>query len=113
MSRREVMQMALDALNDLETATDLKRLFRDSDGLRFDAIVDRASFALAEEIKKSEPEPVAYAILEGRNIEDSAWGFIATWSEICQETINDAINIHDIEGAALWRVVPLYRKEDL
>jgi len=99
MTKREVMQMALDALEEYEHHTD------DQTGI--------AIAALRVELAKPEPEPVAYAILEGRNIEDSAWGFIATWPEICQETINDAINIHDIEGAALWRVVPLYRKEDL
>jgi hypothetical protein len=95
---REVMQMALDAL---EYPMQKPR------GRRLVAIE-----ALKAELAQPEPEPIAYAILEGRNIEDSAWGFIASWPEICHETINDAINIHDIEGAALWRVVPLYGKEE-
>lgn len=110
---REVMQQALDALNDLETATDLKRLFRDRDGLRFDAIVDRASFALAEELKKSEPEPVAYAVLGGREIESGGWEYIASWAEACHEHINNAIAEYDVYDAGEWRVVPLYRKENV
>ena len=55
-----------------------------------------------------ETEPIAYAVLEGRNTEDSGWGYIAGWPEACHEHINDAINEHSIEGAGKWRVVSLY-----
>jgi hypothetical protein len=63
---------------------------------------------LEAKLKEQSGDPVAWAVLEGRDIDSSAWGFIASWPEICHETINDAINEHHNPEAKDWRVVPLY-----
>ena len=96
MTKRELLQLALDALSPAATAEQQ----------------EAAITALEAELAKSEPEPVAYAVLEGRNIEDSAWGYIAAWYDACQHHINEAVGM-DIEGAGLWKAIPLYLKEDV
>lgn len=100
MTTKEVMRMALEALNDIEATTDLKRLFRDSDGLRFDKIVDDATYALAAELAKPEPEP-----------EPIAW--IRPSEEGYDSAFWDNSTVVECTGNKWEGWFPLYRKEDL
>lgn len=67
-------------------------------------LLRRALSKLAEQ----DVEPVAHAVLEGRDTADSGWGYIAAWPEACHEHINEAIVEYEVEGAGDWKVVPLY-----
>ena len=90
MSTREAMQRALVALRNIETATDIKRLFRDTDGVRIDEIVDEAIETLQAELEKSDPKPVAWINAAG---------------DYCQISRPDTVY-----GS---HTIPLYRREDL
>lgn len=59
--------------------------------------------------EKQEPvkdKPDFFVVVE----ETGAPEFIALWPEFCHEHINRAISEFDIEGAAKWKVVPLYTR---
>jgi hypothetical protein len=99
---RAAMQLALDALKvAVETS------YSETTVEMFNAAIE----ALKAELAKPEPEPVAYAVLGGREIESGGWEYIASWAEACHEHINNAIAEYDVYGAGEWRVVPLYRKD--
>lgn len=74
-----------------------------------EAFLRRCLSKLAEQ----EVEPVAHAVLEGRDTADSGWGYIAAWPEACHEHINEAIVEYEVEGAGDWKVVPLYTETQL
>jgi len=97
----------------ISTAEDLGIIWHEGkvseEGILQQEAIDFAKAFLARvDQERAKAGAVAYAVLEGRDIEDSAWGFTASWPEVCHEHINAAINEHNIEGAGDWRVVPLY-----
>ena len=58
-------------------------------------------------------EPVAYGVLEGRDIKSCGFGYIAAWPHACHEHINEAIAEHNIEGAGTWKVVEFFTQDQL
>jgi len=58
-------------------------------------------------------EPVAYGVLEGRDIKSCDFGYIAAWPQACHEHINEAIAEHNIEGASTWKVVEFFTQDQL
>lgn len=53
-------------------------------------------------------EPVAWHVCSVNSDGSLSLEFAAPWEERAHEHINDAINEHDIDGAALWVVRPVY-----
>jgi len=58
-------------------------------------------------------KPVAYGVLEGRDIESCGFGYIASFPHACHDHINDAISEHNIEGAGTWKVVEFFTADQL
>lgn len=58
-------------------------------------------------------EPVAYGVLEGRDIKSCDFGYIAAWHQACHEHINEAIAEHNIEGASTWKAVEFFTQDQL
>ena len=53
-------------------------------------------------------EPVAWHVCSVNSDGSLSLEFAAPWEELAHEHVNDAINEHDIDGAASWVVRPVY-----
>jgi hypothetical protein len=92
MTKRELLQMALDALSKMSEQSDC-----DIDKFTFSrfggfTVID----ALRAELAKPEPEPAGYFV-ESRGTQFAKYG----WNQVADQHSTDA------------DVIPLYRKEDL
>ncbi len=65
---------------------------------------------MMDEKNAAEPqgEPVAWHVCSVNSDGSLSLEFAAPWEELAHEHINDAINEHDIDGAASWVVRPVY-----
>ena len=83
------------------------------DGTHGYRLIQDAEAALVEYLTtptSAEPqgEPVAWHVCSVNSDGSLSLEFAAPWEELAHEHVNDAINEHDIDGAASWVVRPVY-----
>ena len=62
----------------------------------------------AKPAQQPQGEPVAWHVCSVNSDGSLSLEFAAPWEELAHEHVNDAINEHDIDGAASWVVRPVY-----